>query len=156
MNELSFKEAERKDAVKLAEYRFKMFDEVFPDDNLEERKTEIIGEYTRYYLNDINNRNHYSVIAYISGTAVGCGTILLEDRPPSPKHKINLYAYILNIYVDPMYRGKGFARKIMEYLHEYARSMGVRKIGLNTSRFGRGLYEKMGYKINDSYLEVEL
>src|SRR3989304_3668965 len=156
MNELYFKKAEKKDAAVLAEYRFKMFNERLPDDNLDERKAEIVDECTRYYLDDINDKNHYSIIAFVGRTAVGCGTILLEERPPSPKHRINLSAYILNIYVDTGYRGRGIARKIIDHLHEYARSRGVRKIGLNASRFGHGLYKKIGYKINESYLEIEL
>ncbi len=156
MNKLFFKKAEKKDAAILAEYRLKMFNEVFPDDNLVERKAEIVDECTRYYLDNINNKNHYSIIAFIDKTAVGCGTILLEERPPNPKHKTNLSAYILNIYVDGEHRGKGIAKKIMEHLDEYARTMGVRRIGLHASRFGQGLYKKMGYKINESYLEIEL
>ena len=156
MNELSFKKAEKKDAVILAEYRFKMFNDIFPEDNLGERKAEIVEKCERYYLGDIDNKNHYSIIAFIDKTAVGCGTILLEERPPSPRHKKNLHAYILNIYVDTGHRGKGIAKKIMEHLHEYARSKNVRRIGLHASHFGHGLYKKMGYKINESYLELEL
>jgi len=156
MNELSFKKAEKKDAAILAEYRFKMFNEIFPDEGLAKRKAEIIDECNRYYLNDINNKSHYSIIALIGKTAVGCGTILLEERPPNPKHKTNLSAYILNIYVDAGHRGKGIAKKIMEHLHEYARSIGVRRIGLHASRFGYGLYKGLGYKINESYLEMDI
>jgi ribosomal protein S18 acetylase RimI-like enzyme len=156
MNRISFKKAEKKDAVILAEYRFKMFNEIFPDDGLDKRKPEIIDECTRYYLDDINNKNHCSIIALIDKTAVGCGTVLLEERPPNPKHKINLSAYILNIYVDTGHRGRGIAKKIMDKLHRYAKNAGVRRIGLHASRFGQGLYKKMGYKINESYLEMEI
>ncbi len=156
MDKLYFKKAEKKDAVILAEYRFKMFNDIFPEDNLGERKAEIVEKCVRYYLDDIDNKNHYSIIAFIDKIAVGCGTILLEDRPPSPRHKKKLYGYILNIYVDAEHRGKGIAKKIMEHLHEYARSKDVRRIGLHASRFGHGLYKKMGYKVNESYLELEL
>ncbi len=156
MNKLHFKKAEKKDAVILAEYRFKMFNDIFPEDNLGERKTEIVEKCTRYYLDDLDNKNHYSIVVFIDKTAVGCGTILLEVRPPGPRHEANLYAYILNIYIDTEHRGKGIARKIMEHLHEYARNKNVRRIGLYASRFGHGLYKKMGYKTNEYYLEIEL
>ncbi len=156
MNKLHFKKAKKKDAAILAEYRFKMFNDIFPEDNMGERKAEIVEKCVHYYLDDIDNKNHYSIIAFIDKTAVGCGTILLEDRPPSPRHKRNLHAYILNIYVDAEHRGKGIAKKIMEHLHEYARSKDVRRIGLHASRFGHGLYKNMGYKVNESYLELEL
>src|SRR4030043_2153420 len=119
MDKVYFKKAEKKDAVILAEYRFKMFNDIFPEDNLGERKAEIVEKCTRYYLNDIDNKNHYSIIAFIEKTAVACGTILLEDRPPNPRHKTNLHAYILNIYVDAEHRGKGSAQKIMKKLNEY-------------------------------------
>jgi GNAT superfamily N-acetyltransferase len=156
MDKLYFKKAKKKDTAVLAEYRFKMFNDIFPEDNLGERKAEIVEKCARYYLDDIDNKNHYSIIAFIDNTAVGCGTILLEDRPPSPRHKKNLHAYILNIYVDAEHRGKGIAKKIMELLHEYARSKNVRRIGLHASRFGCGLYKKIGYRVNESYLELEL
>ncbi len=157
MNEPLFKKAEKKDAAKLAGYRFKMFTEIYKDDNLAKRKAKFINECTRYYLNKIDKKNHYSIITFIGKAAVGCGTILLlEERPPNPKHKTNLSAYILNIYVDTGHCGKGIAKKIMEHLHEYARGMGVRRIGLHASQFGHGLYRKMGYNIKESYLEIEL
>ncbi len=156
MSEPLFKKAQKEDAAILAEYRFKMFDEIYKDGNLAGRKTKFINECTRYYLDNINKKNHYSIIAFIGETAVGCGTILIEERPPNPKHKTNLSAYILNIYVDTGHRGRGIAKKIMEHLHQCARSMGVRRIGLHASQFGHGLYRKMGYKIKESYLEMEL
>lgn len=156
MNELHLKKAEKKDAAVLAEYRFKMFDEIYKDDRSASEKEMFINECKRYYLDRINEKNHYSIIALAGKNAVGCGTIILEERPPILLHKSNLSAYILNIYVDKYYRGRGIARKIMKRLHEYAQIMGVRKIGLNASQFGHGLYKKMGYRAKKSYLELEL
>jgi ribosomal protein S18 acetylase RimI-like enzyme len=156
MDELHFKKAEKKDAAVLAGYRFKMFDEIYKDNRLASEKERFINKCEHYYLDRINEKNHYSIIALAGKNAAGCGTIILEERPPSLMHKSNLSAYILNIYVDKYYRGRGIARKIMEHLHEYARSMEVRKIGLHASQFGRGLYKKMGYRAKESYLEMEL
>jgi ribosomal protein S18 acetylase RimI-like enzyme len=156
MNELFFKEAGKEHAVILAEYRFKMFNEIYPDDDLDKRKAEIIDECTRYYLKNINNKNHYSIIAFADEKIIGCGIIILEERPPNPRHKKNLSAYILNIYVDTDYRGKGIAKKIMEQLHKHAQGMGVRRIGLHASRFGYGLYKEIGYRTNESYLEMDI
>lgn len=156
MDELYFKKAGKKDAGVLAEYRFQMLDEIYKSNRSASRKEMFINECKRYYIDRINKNNHYSIIALAGKNAVGCGTIILEERPPSLVHKSNLSAYILNIYVDEYYRGKGIARKIMEHLHDYARSMGVRKIGLHASQFGHGLYKKMGYRAKKSYLELEL
>ena len=156
MNKLSFVKADSEHAAILAEYRFRMFNEIFPDDNLTKRKTEIVNECTRYYLNNINSKNHYSVIALVGKTIIGCGTMLLEEKPPNPRHKTNLSAYILNVYVDVEYRGKGVAKGIMEHLNKYAQSAGVRRIGLHASQFGYGLYKGLGYKINESYLEMDI
>ena len=156
MDELFFKKAEKKDAAILAEYRFRMFDEIYQDDSLAERKAEFIDECTRYYLDDKNKKDHYSIIAFIGKVAVGCGTVMIEERPPKPGYKTNISAHILNIYVDTGYRGKGIGKKIIEKLHEYAKSAGVRKIGLHASQFGRGLYKKIGYKIKEPYLEMEI
>ncbi len=156
MDELFFKKAGKEHAAILAGYRFMMFSEIYQDDDLVKRKAEIVDECTRYYLKNINSKNHYSIIALVDETIVGCGTILLEERPPNPRHKINLLAYILNIYVDAGYRGKGIARGIMEQLHKHARNAGVRRIGLHASQFGHGLYKKIGYQINESYLEMDI
>ncbi|MBN1798585.1 MAG: hypothetical protein JW822_08400 [Spirochaetales bacterium] len=58
------KQAKKEHAGTLAEFRYRMFDEMYPDDNLSERKAEIVEKSTQYFLSHIDDSDHYSIIAY--------------------------------------------------------------------------------------------
>jgi GNAT superfamily N-acetyltransferase len=55
-------------------------------------------------------------------------------------------AWIGMVLTDPAYRGRGFARRIMEHSLEYLRGRGVRWIKLDATDMGRPLYERLGFR----------
>jgi ribosomal protein S18 acetylase RimI-like enzyme len=156
MEEITIQRAHKKHASILAEYRYRMFDEMYPDENLNVKKDEIINKSKKYYLSHIDAADHYSVIACLPDKIVGCGTLLLQEKPPNPRYKKNLTGYILNIYVDTDYRRRGVAKKIMQHFHDYLQHLEVTRVALHASQFGYGLYTKIGYKPSASYLEKDI
>jgi ribosomal protein S18 acetylase RimI-like enzyme len=153
---IKIKPAGKEHAAILAECRFLMFAEMYPEDRLDKRKAEIVEKSTRYYLAIMKNKNHYSAIAYCGKRAIGCGTLLLQEKPPNPRYEKNVTGYILNVYVDVDFRRQGVATKIVEHLHKYLRKLGITRVCLHASRFGYGLYTKIGYKPSESYLEKDI
>lgn len=77
-------------------------------------------------------------VAHLSGEAVGCGGIALEDG----------FAEVKRMYVRPSARGRGVARAILSRLEDEARSRGKKRLALETGdvRFdAMRLYERAGF-----------
>jgi putative acetyltransferase len=73
------------------------------------------------------------------GVPAGCGGIKLFGAT---------YGEIKRMYVRPRFRGRGFARLMLAYLADYARSHGVDLLRLETGIHQRediSLYERMGF-----------
>lgn len=62
---------------------------------------------------------------------------------------------ILNMYTIPQARRKGISAMILEHLIEEARSRGISKISLHTSKDGERLYRKYNFS-EPSYPVLEL
>ncbi len=62
--------------------------------------------------------------------------------------------YVLNVFVEPEYRGRGLARALMELCVTEARSRGIRVVALHASDAGRPLYEKLGFYAANEMLFV--
>lgn len=74
---------------------------------------------------------------------VGCTCALLWQRIPYPKS--SLHAEVAGVYVDPAYRGNGYAREMVQEAISWARAAGVRKIVLHANAASRSLYERLGF-----------
>jgi GNAT superfamily N-acetyltransferase len=86
------------------------------------------------------------VIEQGSRAAAGIGMMVL-DWPPHPYHPSDSRrAYILNVFVEPEYRGKGLATALMEMARNEATERGIAFMVLHASPQGRSLYEKLGWK----------
>lgn len=150
---ITIRPAVSSDAPVLSLFRYQMFADMKPQEDLSADKERVIHDSEAWYSQDLARPEHYSLIAEIHGDPVACGTILFELRPPSVHFHTNLAGYILNIYVKPPYRGRKIARGIMEELMNEARRRGAVRVGLHASGLGRPLYEKLGFKPKESYLE---
>ena len=86
------------------------------------------------------------VIEQDARPAAGIGMMVL-DWPPHPYHPSDSRrAYILNVFVEPEYRGKGFATALVKTAQKEASERGIAFMVLHASPQGRPLYEKLGWK----------
>lgn len=86
------------------------------------------------------------------GLKIGCGAICLQRELPSPDNPTGLVAYIMNIYVVPVFRRHGFGHGIVRHLVELASRRGVGKIMLETTKEAHSLYAGLGFKPADGYI----
>lgn len=90
----------------------------------------------------IQNSGTFLVVAKDNEKIIGMGTLYVQQKIGAR------FAYIEDVIVDDVYRGKGVGRDIMVHLIETARANGVQSITL-TSRGERtaahSLYEKLGF-----------
>lgn len=150
MNEpsISIRPVALADAEIIAMHRHLMFvDDGIPDD--EHMKTLIeaflpwvrariqMGLYTGWFALDGDR-----VVA-------GVGMITL-DWPPHPLHEEPLRGYILNVYTQPEYRGKGIAKRLMREAMAEAVRRKITLVTLHASKMGRPVYEKLGFSSSSS------
>ena len=76
----------------------------------------------------------------IVGTAGG----MIPDGYPSVIHGIPR-GYVFGVRVAPSHRRAGLARRLTERTIEFLRQANVTPIRLHASRFGRGIYEQLGF-----------
>lgn len=85
------------------------------------------------------------IVAYLSGTAVGCGAI----KPFSATE-----AEVKRMFVHPDYRKRGIAAKVLNALESWAAELGFAACVLETGKKqpeAIALYQKVGYHIIPNY-----
>lgn len=81
----------------------------------------------------------------VEGQVVAGAGCWIMEWPPHLLDASAERAYILNVYTEPEYRGRGLAKQLMQSVLDFceARHLGV--ITLHASQFGRPLYEQLGF-----------
>lgn len=87
--------------------------------------------------------------------AVASAGLLVMDWPPHPLDPTGeRRGYLLNIFVEPLYRRRGLAHDLVEMCLSEARRRGIRVVTLHTSGAGRPLYESFGFRGSGEMLYV--
>ncbi len=76
---------------------------------------------------------------------VGGGCIWLQPVQPTPMYDGKAQPYLMSMYTDPGYRGKGVASLIVRACLEWSRKNGYPWIVLHASKMGRGMYGGLGF-----------
>jgi ribosomal protein S18 acetylase RimI-like enzyme len=75
----------------------------------------------------------------------GIGLMLIE-WPPHPSHPAqDKRGYVLNVYVEPIYRRRGLAGELMRLADEEFAKRNVKFAVLHATQKGRGLYAGLGW-----------
>ena len=89
----------------------------------------------------VDNRLPQTYIAILNDDVVGMYQIAMSDdlhcRP-------DLYPWLINVYVDEKYRGKGVCKEMMNTVLANAKTIGLKELYLYTEHVG--LYEKYGWE----------
>ncbi|HEY1990877.1 MAG TPA: GNAT family N-acetyltransferase [Gammaproteobacteria bacterium] len=75
----------------------------------------------------------------------GIGMMVL-DWPPHPLHLEPMRGYILNVYTEPEWRGRGLAKRLTLLAMDAARERGLKLTILHATEMGKPLYAKLGFK----------
>jgi GNAT superfamily N-acetyltransferase len=102
---------------------------------------------SRLYFNSaLRDGSYYGVFGEVDGATVAGGGVVIAAWPGSPLNFDPRRAWILNVYVEPEHRGRGYARAVMEALIDWCRGQGFRSVALHASEEGRTLYDKLGFR----------
>lgn len=78
--------------------------------------------------------------------AAGLGLWLMDWLPHMIGGGSAQRGNIINVYTDPKYRKRGYARALMNTALEWCRANGVACVILHASKEGRQLYESLGFQ----------
>ena len=85
-------------------------------------------------------------IADCAGKPVASGGVTVIKTVPIPEDPTLETAFLHSIYTLPSMRGQGIASAILEKLIAYCRDRGLKRVQLNASEQGRGVYRKKGFQ----------
>lgn len=84
-----------------------------------------------------------------AGEVVAGAGVWLREWPISPRNLTGRDAHVLDVYVQPDYRGKGVGRTLMLTLVDWCKTQGLVTITLEASDDGRPLYDQLGFEPMD-------
>jgi GNAT superfamily N-acetyltransferase len=132
------------DVAAICGHRRQMFEEA----GVAAETLDTMGEaFPAWLVARIEDGSYFGYIAEEDSAIVGGIGLRLIDWPPSPWHPtVNKRGYILNLYVEPSFRGRGVAKAMMAKAEECFRELGVTYEILHATVMGRPLYEKLGWE----------
>lgn len=131
------------DLAAVCVHRRRMFEEAgFAAATLDEMD----GPFAAWLAPRLEDGRYFGFVAEDEGAVIaGIGLVLL-DWPPHPLHPATMQrGYILNVFVEPAYHGRGLALELMLRAEEEFRTRGVTYAVLHASALGRPVYEKLGW-----------
>lgn len=82
------------------------------------------------------------------------GLLILDWAPHFLDPTSAQRGYILNVFVEPEYRGRGLAKMLTRECMEEARRRGIGVVALHASKKGQPVYEKLGFTNSNEMLYV--
>jgi GNAT superfamily N-acetyltransferase len=80
------------------------------------------------------------------GHVVAGGTLWLRPTVPRPGIKQMVQPYLLSMYTEPKWRGRGLATRVVDEAIGWARKKGYKQILLHASQMGKGVYIHRGFR----------
>lgn len=148
------RKAERKDMSAVIALRMMLIKEA---NHLEdgEELTELEKNVTCYIKENLGTAFHVWVIEE-DGEIVASSGLNFITKPPTYTNKSGKEAFIMNIYVLPAYRGRGYATALVKTILDFLSATDCQKVSLVATEAGRYVYEKIGFKIKPSVMEYSL
>jgi GNAT superfamily N-acetyltransferase len=131
------------DLTLICRHRETMFREAGrPEDNL----AAMAAPFRRWLAKQLNLGCYFGFVVEQDGNPVASVGLMEIDWPPHPAHPADARrGYVLNLFVDPAWRGRGIARGLMEASERAFRERGIGYAILHATVAGRPLYEGLGW-----------
>lgn len=91
------------------------------------------------------NQNIFCYVIRDREEIVACAFLLVIEKPISPAFITGRTGTVLNVYTDPVYRHKGYAKKIMNKLLLDAVEKNLSVVELKSTEDGYHLYKSIGF-----------
>lgn len=84
-------------------------------------------------------------VAKEGNQTVASGAISIVSYVPVPNDTNHNIAYLHSMYTEKDFRGRRYARQIIERAINYCKENGLKRVILNASGAGKRLYDKSGF-----------
>lgn len=91
------------------------------------------------------NENIFCYLIREKEEIVACAFLLVVEKPMSPAFITGKTGTVLNVYTNPAYRHKGYAKKIMNKLLQDAVVKNLSVVELKSTEDGYHLYKSVGF-----------
>jgi GNAT superfamily N-acetyltransferase len=135
------------DAAVIGAHRYRMFAEM----GMETASLDAMREpFAAWLAPRLKDGRYFGFMAEDAGAVVAGIGLMLLDWPPGPNHPTSdVRGYILNVFVEPEFRGQGIARTLMQRAEEAFRARGVVYEMLHASAMGRPVYDGLGWTMTN-------
>ena len=113
--------------------------------------------YARWVREGLATRTILAFVVEGPGRSVaGSGCLWLMPSQPRPGSLgRGRVPYILSMYTEPAHRRRGVATRLVREMVRWSRAHGYARVLLHASRFGRPVYERLGFEAS-SEMRLEL
>ena len=81
---------------------------------------------------------------------------MISEKPANPFFPNGRTGYVLGVFTEPAYRGKGIATRMMQLIQDIAKAHSLDQVTLSASDMGKRIYEKIGFRVKQSkFTEME-
>ncbi len=143
--ELFFKKVGEERLNELVDLRAEFVKDLHPE--YDDLTMEKVKKSSRNYFKELFDKESYSgYLGFNENNDIVCtaGT-LIYFLPPLNSDSFRKIGHILNFYVKPEYRKKGYGAKLMDFVKTEAKNDGINRLVLNATDMGYGLYLKSGF-----------
>lgn len=111
-----------------------------------EDKSKLTPKLREYFKEYMTQENFTAYVMEIDGEIVSAAFLIIDERPPGLNNLNGRYGTIMNVFTYPEHRGKGYATSLMNNLIVDADNIFVSVLDLYSTKAGKRLYEKIGFK----------
>lgn len=161
---IKYRKAIENDISELIRLRIEFLKEANEKQNIDaDIKKETENLLYAYFKENLSSEKFIAWLGISKGNIIATSGLCFYDIPPLFK-KLNgniktingKIAYIMNMYTLPDYRNRGIAKLLFEKVLEEAKNLGYKKICLHATAIGQNLYEKYGFELTNSEMELNI
>ena len=152
-------EASNKDVSVLVQHHRRMFEEIWNFRSLEldkQKLKEMDAAYKNKLDEEITNGICKAWVVKNEMKIIASGAISIASMVPLPADSSYRVAYIHSVFTEDEYRNQGLAESVTKKILDYCKSKDIYRVLLNASEAGRSIYEKVGFKISDNTMSINL
>ncbi len=145
MTEITIRMATTEDADldALVRQRRRMFEDM--DVGTPEGRTQMSVVFREWAQRHIQAGDYLAWVACDGANIIGGAGLLLLDWPAAPDGDSSPRGYIYNVYVEPEYRRRSVAKRLMAAIMAACAARKIKRVRLHASEAGRPLYEQLGF-----------
>jgi GNAT superfamily N-acetyltransferase len=150
---MEVRRARRQDIATLVEMRVALLEEVGNVRSKTDAK-DLMGAIRRYFHRELPAGGYVGFIGWAEGQAVACGGLAFYARPPYKGNTSGKEAYLMGMYTAVDWRGQGLGRRMLRKILAFAKARRVGRVWLHAEPRAMSLYDRAGFRANDSYKEL--